>query len=165
MAQMVKNLPAMQGPRFCPWVGKIPWRRKWLPTPVFLPREFHGQRSLASYSQWGRKESDTTEWLTREACGILAPWPGIEPSARALEGKVLTAGPPGKPHRFLTVNTTVLHDLPLANLWMQNCVCGGPAGMLHTDSISRQKPNHQLQHLALMEGRDYSIWKVVLFWN
>ena len=48
-----------------PWVGKIPWRRKWEPTPVFLPREFHGQRSLSlpytGYSPWGLKESDTTE--------------------------------------------------------------------------------------------------------
>ena len=33
--------------RFDPWVGKIPWRREWQPTPVFLPKEFHGQRSLA----------------------------------------------------------------------------------------------------------------------
>jgi len=44
-----------------PWVGRIPWRREWLPTPVFLPREFHGQRSLAGYSPWGHKESDVTE--------------------------------------------------------------------------------------------------------
>ena len=40
---------------------KIPWRREWLPTPMFLPGEFHGQRSLAGYSPWGSKESDTTE--------------------------------------------------------------------------------------------------------
>ena len=36
--------------RFDPWVAKIPWRRKWLPTPIFLPGELHGQRSLAGYS-------------------------------------------------------------------------------------------------------------------
>ena len=48
-------------PGFDPWVGMIPWRRKWQPTPVFLPRESHGQRSLAGYSPWDRKESDTTE--------------------------------------------------------------------------------------------------------
>ena len=41
--------------RFHFWVGKIPWRRKWQPTPVFLPGESHGQRSLAGYSPWGRK--------------------------------------------------------------------------------------------------------------
>ena len=40
---------------FDPWVGMIPWRREWLPTPVFLPREFHGHRSLTTYSPWGRK--------------------------------------------------------------------------------------------------------------
>ena len=43
------------------WVGKIPWRRKWQPTPGFLPGEFLGQRSLAGCSPWGHKESDTTE--------------------------------------------------------------------------------------------------------
>ena len=48
-------------PGFNPWIGKIPWRRKWQPTPVLLPGKFHGQRSLVSYSPWGRKESDTTE--------------------------------------------------------------------------------------------------------
>ena len=51
-------------PRFNPWIGKIPWRREWLPTPVFLPGEFHGRRSLVGYSPWGLKESDTTERLT-----------------------------------------------------------------------------------------------------
>ena len=45
-------------------VKKIPWRREGLPTPVFLPREFHGQRSLAGYCPGGRKELDTTEPLS-----------------------------------------------------------------------------------------------------
>ena len=49
---------------FDPWAWKIPWRRKWQSTPASLPGEFHGQRSLAGYSPWGRKESDTTERLT-----------------------------------------------------------------------------------------------------
>ena len=48
---------------FNPLVEKIPWRRKWQPTPVLLPREFHRQRSLAGYSLWGHKQSDTTERL------------------------------------------------------------------------------------------------------
>ena len=47
-----------------PWVGKIPWRGEWLPTPVFLPGEFHGQRNLAGYSPWGLKECDPTEQIT-----------------------------------------------------------------------------------------------------
>ena len=50
--------------RFHLWVGKSPWRRKWQPTPVLLPRKSHGQRSLASYSQWGHKELDTIEQLS-----------------------------------------------------------------------------------------------------
>ena len=50
-------------PGFDPWVGKIPWRRAWQPTPVFLPGESHGQRSLVDYSPWGHKELDTTEQL------------------------------------------------------------------------------------------------------
>ena len=49
---------------FDPWIRKIPWRRKWQSTTVFLPGEFHGQRSLAGYSPWGHKESDMTELLT-----------------------------------------------------------------------------------------------------
>ena len=86
VAQIAKNLPTMQefssfqslsrvqlfatpwtvayqDSLFNPWVRKIPWRREWPPTPVFLPDEFHGQRSLAVYSPWDHKESDTTEQL------------------------------------------------------------------------------------------------------
>ena len=50
-------------PGFNPWVGKIPWRRKWQSTLVFLPGESHGQGSLVGYSPWDRKESDMTEQL------------------------------------------------------------------------------------------------------
>ena len=47
-----------------PGLGRSPWRREWLPTPVFLPGEFHGQRSLAEYHSWGHKELEMTERLT-----------------------------------------------------------------------------------------------------
>ena len=50
-------------PSFYPWVGKIPWRRKWQPTPVLLPGKPHGRRSLVGYSAWGHKKSDMTERL------------------------------------------------------------------------------------------------------
>ena len=60
---------AMQETKVWSWVGKIPWRREWPPTPVFLPGEFHRQRSLVGYSPWGCKESDTTERLTLSAGG------------------------------------------------------------------------------------------------
>ena len=49
------------------WVGKIPWRRRWHPTPIFLPGKFHGGRSLPGYSPWGHKELDTTKWLNNNS--------------------------------------------------------------------------------------------------
>ena len=51
-------------PALDPWVGKVPWRRPWHPTPVSLPRESHGQRSLAGYSPRGHKGRDMPEGLT-----------------------------------------------------------------------------------------------------
>ena len=64
MVPMVKNPPANAGNmrhRFNPWVGKTPYRRKWRPTPVFLPRETQGWGSLVGCHLWGHIESDTTE--------------------------------------------------------------------------------------------------------
>ena len=49
-------------PGFDPWVRKIPWRRAWQPTPLFLPGEFHGERNLVGYNPYGRKELDTTAY-------------------------------------------------------------------------------------------------------
>ena len=66
-------------PGFNPEIRKIPWRRTWQPTPVILPGKFHGQRSLAGYSPWGRKESDMTE------------------RAHLHTNAALTTGPPGSP--------------------------------------------------------------------
>ena len=47
--------------KFDPWVRKVPWKRDWYLTPIFLPRESHGQRSLSGYSLQGHSEVDTTE--------------------------------------------------------------------------------------------------------
>ena len=73
---------------FDPWVGKIPWSRKWQPTPVFLRGKFHGQRSLAGYSPWDPKESAMTEHthteegvrgtLVKSAAELEAQLPGAE---------------------------------------------------------------------------------------
>ena len=52
-----------------PWVRKIPWRRKWQPTPVFLPGESHGQRSLVGYSPWGPKRG-RHNWVTEDTCTV-----------------------------------------------------------------------------------------------
>ena len=54
-----------------PWVGKILWSKKWQPAPVFVPGQFHGQRSLADYSPWGCKESDMIEQLNNNKYLIL----------------------------------------------------------------------------------------------
>ena len=62
---VVKNPPAdardVRDRGFDLWVGKMPQRRQWQPTTVFVPGESHGQRSPVGYSSWGHKESDTTE--------------------------------------------------------------------------------------------------------
>ena len=69
--------------RFNPWVGKIPWSREWRPTPVFLPGESHGQRSLAGYGPRGGKESDSSKRLSthaqtrREYSGGLATYSSL----------------------------------------------------------------------------------------
>ena len=61
VAQTIKSLPPLQTPGFDPWIRKIPWRRKWQPTPVFLPGESHGQRSLVGYMRLHRVGHD---WMT-----------------------------------------------------------------------------------------------------
>ena len=62
VVQTVKCLQCGR-PGFCPWVGKISWRMKWQPAPVFLPGKSHGRRSLVGYSPWGHEESDMVERL------------------------------------------------------------------------------------------------------
>ena len=58
---VVKNSLPNKRRRFDPWVKKIPWRGKWQLSPVFLPGELHGPRSLMGYSPWAHKELDRTE--------------------------------------------------------------------------------------------------------
>ena len=89
---VVKNLSANAGDLrdmgFDPWVMKIPWRRKWQFTPVFLPRKFHGQRSLAGDSPWGCKETE----VTSHACipfPLSFPPPPSHPS-RSSQSTTLT---------------------------------------------------------------------------
>ena len=72
-------------PGFDPWVEKIPWRRRWQPTSVFLPGKSHGWRSLAGYSPWGHKESDMTVQLMTH---ILIPY-WFWQCCHCLWGKVL----------------------------------------------------------------------------
>ena len=70
---------------FDPWVRKMPWRRKWQPTPVFSPLESHGQRSLGGYSLWGHKELDTAEHLN--SCQPVSPGgPAVSRALRRTRG-------------------------------------------------------------------------------
>ena len=69
LAQTVKICLQCRRPGFDLWVGRIPWRREWQPSPVFFPGESHGQRSQEGCGPWDGKELDTTEQLTGEANG------------------------------------------------------------------------------------------------
>ena len=98
-------------PGFDPWVGKIPWRREWLPTLVFWFGEFYGL-----YSPWGHKESDTTEWLSLVTGGIfscsmwcLVSWSGIKPWSPALGARNLRHWTTRKSpvHHFLSAHFVI----------------------------------------------------------
>ena len=83
-------------PRFNSWVGKIPWRREWQPTPAFLPGKRHGRRSLEGYSPGGRKESGTTSLLHEMlfvAAGNLLAGSGEQGFPISLRRKRHTLGP------------------------------------------------------------------------
>ena len=92
----VKNLPTDAGEAreegLIPGSGGFPWRRKWQPTPVFSPGKFHGQRSLAGYSPWGHKESDTTERLSEVWLKGFQPSPGTLVSSHGPEALFLCSG-------------------------------------------------------------------------
>ena len=77
VAQTVKNLPAMRETWIDPQVEKVRRGREWLPTPVFLLGELHGQVSLEGYSPWGRKEPDMARRLTLH--GHRGVYPGFLP--------------------------------------------------------------------------------------
>ena len=101
-------------PGFNPWVGKIPWRREWLPIPVFLPEEFHEQISMVGHSWWGCNYLDTTEqlrltFLVRHSrlllgmpfnCCLLPSFPGLKKIANLVWSVYLN---------FATFLTIVFH--------------------------------------------------------
>ena len=130
VAQMVKNPPAKKTkkrihlqcgrPGFDPWVGKISWRREWIPTPVFLPGKFHGQRSLAGYSPLGRKESDTTKWLSKNVRKTQTSTVGGSKSFQV--GKQVNTGTITHPNSTGT-ETPVLMTLPELALCISSSGC------------------------------------------
>ena len=74
VAQMVNNLSTKQETQVWSRVGKIPWRRTWQPTPVFLPGKSHEQRSLVGYSPWGHKKSDITDQQIPSLSHVSTDW-------------------------------------------------------------------------------------------
>ena len=98
-------------PGFNPGVGKLLWRREWQYTPVFLPGEFHGQRTMAGYSPCAHKESDTTEWLSlslsrfQKAIGTIANQEREGMQRRGRSGQEATVHPRGRVLVLLQRNT------------------------------------------------------------
>ena len=118
VAQMVKNLSAMQETRFDSWVGKMLWRREWQPTPVFLPGGSQGQRSLEGYSPWGHKELDITEWLLGPKWVKSHVLPEKSPGARKCFWQKWPKAVVGQGEHVLPVPTgpatcSGCHDFPL----------------------------------------------------
>ena len=124
---VVKNPPRRH--RFDPWVGKIPWRRKWQPAPVFLPRKCHGQRSLVDYSPWGHKGSDMTERLNSQPWRVRSPGleEGMATHSSILARSIPWTEEPGVPqsmgsprvwHDWVT-NTHTWLDIP----WVYKGIC------------------------------------------
>ena len=74
VVQMVKICLQCRRPGSDPWIGKIPWGWEQLPTPVFWPEQFHGQRVLAGYTPWGLKESNTTEQIS---LSVFTSWEAV----------------------------------------------------------------------------------------
>ena len=129
---MVKSLPAVGDPGLVrPSVGKIPWRRKWQPTPVFLPGAFHGQRSLAGCSPWGRQESEAARFLACsftvlglyclfcrvKACGSLVPGMPVSavfPAASAHFSLLVTAQ---EFSLYLRVFLTIIFLMVFSDQW------------------------------------------------
>ena len=97
--QTVNNLPAVQETRFNPWVRKIPWRREWQPTPVFLPGEPHRQKSLAGCSPWGCRVRPTEQLTHAGILKIYVEWLNIHSCFIYINGLVLL--------NFLSLNVSL----------------------------------------------------------
>ena len=101
------------------WVGKIPWRRGWQPTPVFLPGEFHGQRSLAGSSPWGRKESDATEHA-HTGGGRAEQAPGLQPSRPIIWLIIIVS------IRVFQIPLIIMLDIIMDRTWVSHFWCQCP---------------------------------------
>ena len=98
-------------PRFDPWVGKIPWRRKWQPTPLFLPGESHGRRSLVGYCPQDSTELDKTELIHFHLCFSREQWKNLTtPSSCWTVCQVITILPLTIPHCIRSQTKSLCKD-------------------------------------------------------
>ena len=119
MFHMVKNLPAMQETGFSPCVWKIPWRRKWLPTPAFLSGDLRGQRSLSSAQSLSRVRLFATPWTVACQASLsitsiwsllkLMPIKSVMPSSHLILCRPLLLLPSVFPGIRVFSNESVLH--------------------------------------------------------
>ena len=126
---------------FNPWVGKIPWRRKWQPTPVFLAGKSHGQKSLVGYSSWGRKRAGhnlvakqhhhpslSLIWflfsLFHHHSTVMFGHPGL-PSARILRGQFSQNSSSHLMFPLSNFSSTDSHSAPCLQIPTYPCIQSG----------------------------------------
>ena len=109
-----------RSPGFGPWVGKIPWRRKWQPTPALLPGKSHGQRSVVGYSPRVRKESDCTDQLHFHISPGDLPSPGFKHWSPALQPLTcpVDSSLAAIWEALITIQTPVKTEAMAPGLWM-----------------------------------------------
>ena len=128
---------------FDPWVGKIPWRRAWQPTPVVLPGESHGQRSLGGYSSWSHRELNTTE-VTSHACTPLSTQPVSTqfcqfPSVNISPTGLLVTLPPSTITLIQSFSVFIVSLPPV--LYLFNPSSTLPAGRSHAQDLTMLPPD------------------------
>ena len=141
-------------PRFNPWVGKIPWRRKWQPSPVFFPGKSQG--SLAGYSSWGHKELDMTEWPKNSIQPYSSPAPTSPVHAHTYirtHTQTHTRGMLGRAHLCPAPKTQSLAHCPIPH---QLLLQEGSAVLLHWSHFSVETG---LQPLAPPQHTPDKWWK------
>ena len=162
---VVKNLPAKAGDprdacRLDPWVGKIPWRRKWQLTAVFLSGKSYGWRSLAGCNPWGPEESGTTERLSTHTYtpnslnwfGILDLW--VLAKNQKMSG---SAVPP-----FAT-RDQLDSSFAYVRAGLHQCFPG--FRMRQVNEMVWPQPERMWTHRAGMhQGWDFRIWFVLFLW-
>ena len=149
MTQRGKRQPAMRETRSDPWVRKIPWRREWQPTAVFLPGESHGQRSLVGYSPWGRSQTRLSEFTFFRSLFTL---PGAgSPSLGLAHPRLLSApGPPAATADAAPVCApTPVTRSPITLIQPQLHSLGRGQGRCQTARNAQGSPHH----LALWDPR------------